>query len=123
MYYVKNVNLFYILGKPRQYAKDSQVLDKLGIGKNDSLDITLRILLYPPSNTFQWILSKNVSESAVINNGTDGYILTHTIVDNEQNISLFKQYVTNEEFGNYTITVTNSVGNFTKIYQVNAASK
>lgn len=107
--------------KPRQYTKDSQVLDKLGIGKNDSLNITLRILLYPPSNTFQWILSKNVNESAVINNGTDGYILTNTIVDNEQNITLFKQNVTNEEFGNYTITVTNSVGNFTKMYQVNAA--
>lgn len=115
--------MFYILGKPRQYTKDSQVLDKLGIGKNDSLNITLRILLYPPSNTFQWILSKNVNESAVINNGTDGYILTNTIVDNEQNITLFKQNVTNEEFGNYTITVTNSVGNFTKMYQVNAASK
>lgn len=117
------VNLFDVLGIPRLFTTDSLTPDKIGIGNNDSLIIRVLLLLYPPSNKMEWEFTWNNNESHVIKNNTPGYKITSITSDNEQNITLFKQNVSERDFGNYTLTVANSVGTFTKTYRVNGASK
>lgn len=116
-------NFFYVLGKPRLFTADSQTPDKIGIGNNDSLIISVQLLLYPPSSKFEWDFTGNNNQSHVIENNTLGYKIASITSDNEQNITLFKQNVSNKEFGSYDLTIVNSVGTFTKTYKVNGASK
>lgn len=121
-YYVLQIFLD-ILGKPRLFTADSQTPDKIGIGNNESLIISVQLLLYPPSSKFEWEFTGNYNQSHVIENNTLGYKIASIISDNEQNITLFKQNVSDKEFGSYNLTIANSVGTFTKTYKVNGASK
>lgn len=114
---------FYVLGKPRLFTADSQTPDKIGIGNNDSLIISVQLLLYPPSSKFEWDFTGNNNQSHVIENNTLGYKIASITSENEQNITLFKQNVSDKEFGSYDLTIVNSVGTFTKTYKVNGASK
>lgn len=112
-----------VLGKPRLFTADSQTPDKIGIGNNESLIISVQLLLYPPSSKIEWEFTGNYNQSHVIENNTFGYKIASIISDNEQNITLFKQNVSEKEFGSYNLTITNSGGTFTKTYKVNGASK
>lgn len=116
-------NLFAVLGKPRLFNADSQTPDKIGIGNNESLIISVRLLLYPPASTFKWEFTGSNNQSYVIENNKNGYKIARIASDNEQNITLFKENVSDKEFGSYNLTITNSVGTFTKTYKVNGASK
>lgn len=107
--------------KPRLFTADSQTPDKIGIGNNESLIISVQLLLYPPSSKFEWEFTGNYNQSHVIENNTLGYKIASIISDNEQNITLFKQNVSDKEFGSYNLTIANSVGTFTKTYKVNGA--
>lgn len=115
--------LFSVLGKPRLFTADSQTPDKIGIGNNESLIISVRLLLYPPASTFKWEFTGSNNLSYVIENNKTGYKIASISSDNEHNITLFKQNVSEKEFGSYNLTITNSVGTFTKTYKVNGASK
>lgn len=119
-----NLRLFFdVLGEPRLFTTDLQTPDEIGIGTNESLFISVRLLLFPPSNTYEWKFTGNNNKSYPIQNNIFGYEIRNIIFDNEQNITLFKQNVSDKEFGNYSLTVENIVGAFTKIYKVNGASK
>lgn len=107
--------------KPRLFPTDLQTPDEMGIGNNESLFINVRLLLFPPSNTFEWKFTGNNNKTYAIQNNILGYEIENIRSDNEQNITLFKQNVSDKEFGNYSLTVANSAGNFTKIYKVNGA--
>lgn len=43
--------------------------------------------------------------------------------ENEENITLSKENVVPEDFGNYTVIVGNAMGVFERKYQVSSASK
>ncbi|XP_056001692.1 hemicentin-2-like [Ostrea edulis] len=103
--------------KPRLYNMDS---DKLGIGNNESLQILVRMLLYPQATLTQWAFSGG-NESKIIQNNTGGYSITDSKEENKQNISLYKRSAKTEDFGEYTLMVLNDVGNFTRIYHVDGA--
>lgn len=107
--------------EPRLFTTDLQTPDEIGIGTNESLFISVRLLLFPPSNTYEWKFTGNNNKSYPIQNNIFGYEIRNIIFDNEQNITLFKQNVSDKEFGNYSLTVENIVGAFTKIYKVNGA--
>lgn len=107
--------------KPRLFTADSQTPDKIGIGNNESLIISVRLLLYPPASTFKWEFTGSNNLSYVIENNKTGYKIASISSDNEHNITLFKQNVSEKEFGSYNLTITNSVGTFTKTYKVNGA--
>ncbi|XP_055999867.1 uncharacterized protein LOC125655883 [Ostrea edulis] len=107
--------------KPRLDSVDVQTSDKLGIGNNESLQILVRMLLYPQATLTQWTFVGKNNESRVIQNNTGGYSITESKGENKQNISLYKRSVDTEEFGDYTIMVLNDVGNFTRTYYVDAA--
>ncbi|XP_056001680.1 hemicentin-1-like [Ostrea edulis] len=104
--------------KPRLYNVDS---DKFGIGNNESLQIFVRMLMYPEATLTQWTFSGKNNESKIIQNNTKGYSITDSKEENKQNISLYKRSVKTEDFGEYTLMVLNDVGNFTRIYHVDAA--
>ncbi|XP_056001658.1 peroxidasin-like [Ostrea edulis] len=103
--------------KPRLYSMDS---DKLGIGNNESLQILVRMLLYPQATLIQWTLSGENNKRKVIQNNTDGFSITDSKGENKQNITLYKRSVKTGDFGEYTLVVLNDVGTFTRIYHVDA---
>ncbi|XP_055999868.1 neural cell adhesion molecule 1-like [Ostrea edulis] len=107
--------------KPRLDSVDVQTPDKLGIGNNESLQILVRMLLYPQATLTQWTFVGKNNESRVILNNRGGYSITESKGENKQNISLYKRRVDTEDFGNYTIMVLNDVGNSTRTYHVDAA--
>lgn len=107
--------------RPRLFTTVSQTPDKIGIGSNESLIIHVQLVLFPPSNKVEWEFMWSNNQSHVIENNTLGYKITSITSGNEQNITLFKQNVSDKEFGNYSLTVANSVGTFTKTYKVNGA--
>lgn len=106
--------------KPRLYTIDSQTSDKIGIGNNVSLRINVRILLYPHSKNVQWNFTR-VNESKIISDDSEGFRIEIKRKENEENITLFKEKMTNEDFGNYTIIVKNEVGMFNRNFQVSSA--
>ncbi|XP_056001629.1 hemicentin-2-like [Ostrea edulis] len=107
---------------PRLYNMDSQTpADKLGIGNNESLQILVRMLLYPQATLTNWTFLGKNNESKIIQNNINGYNITDSKEENKQNISLYKRSVKTEDFGEYTLMVLNGVGNFTRIYHVDAA--
>lgn len=103
---------------PRIYTVNSQTSDKLGIGSNESLQIFVRILLYPLSNDVQWYFTEKMNKTIILRNNSMGYRTTIVKGENEENITLYKENVTSEEFGNYTVIVRNEVGQFERNYQV-----
>lgn len=103
------------------YTIDSQTSDKIGIGNNVSLRINVRILLYPHSKNVQWNFTR-VNESKIISDDSEGFRIEIKRKENEENITLFKEKMTNEDFGNYTIIVKNEVGMFNRNFQVSSAS-
>lgn len=107
--------------KPRLFTADSQTQDEIGIGNNESLLISVQLLLYPPSRDFEWEFTGNNNQSNLIRNNSFGYKIASFISDNEQNITLYKQNVSDKEFGSYDLTIANSVGTFTKTYKVDGA--
>ncbi|XP_056009268.1 hemicentin-1-like isoform X1 [Ostrea edulis] len=107
--------------KPRLYNMDSQTPDKLGIGNNESLQILVRMLLYPQATLTQWTFLGKYNGSKVIQNDANGYSITYSKDENKQNISLYKRSVKTEDFGEYTLMVLNDVGTFIRIYYVDAA--
>lgn len=124
MYFIPVVcNLLIFVGKPRQYTADSQTSGILGVGNNDSLRIFTRILLYPKSEFVQWNFTRKVNESKIISNNSRGYTIKILRGEAEENITLYKENVATDDFGNYTVIVGNEVGVFEKKYQVRSASK
>lgn len=113
----------YILGKPRQHPSDLQTSDKLGVGNNQSLHISTRILLYPNSDYIQWNFSRKENESKIISNNSMGFTIKVVRGQNEENVTLSKENVITEDFGNYTLIVWNAIGIFERKYQVSSTSK
>ncbi|XP_056009557.1 brother of CDO-like [Ostrea edulis] len=107
--------------KPRLYNIDSQSPDKVVIEHFDSLQILVRILLYPPATSTQWIFTGRNYTSKVIPNNTDGYRITNTKGEIEQNITLNKSRINEKDFGEYIIMVQNDIGTFLRIYRVDTA--
>jgi hypothetical protein len=112
-----------LIGKPQLYNTDSQIPDKIGIGNNESLQIIVRMILYPQTTLTQWSFAGRNGESEVIQNNTDGYSIVERRSENKQNSSLYKHRLDTKDFGEYTIVVANDVGNFTRIYHVDAKSE
>ncbi|XP_062605655.1 synaptogenesis protein syg-2-like [Saccostrea cucullata] len=106
--------------KPRLFSTDSLTPAKIGIGKNESLQIFVRILLFPPAIQTTWYFSRKANDEKVITDSKDGYRIFHMNGDVEQNITLYKESVTTEDFGNYTLRVENEIGAFSRIYNVNS---
>ncbi|XP_048777421.2 hemicentin-1-like isoform X2 [Ostrea edulis] len=104
--------------KPRMFSIDFQTPEKLGIGSNESLQILVKMLLYPQATLTRWVFVRENNESKVIQNNTGGYRITDNKRENKQNISLYKRKVDTEDFGQYTIMVRNDVGYFTRIFYV-----
>lgn len=52
-----------------------------------------------------------------------GFIIKVVRGEHEENITLSKENVVPEDFGNYTVIVWNAMGEFEKKYQVTSASK
>lgn len=117
------MTFFYFSGTPRIYTVNSQTSDKLGIGNNESLQIFVRILLYPLSNDVQWYFTEKMNKTIILRNNSMGYRTTIVKGENEENITLYKENVTSEEFGNYTVIVRNEVGQFERNYQVSGKSE
>lgn len=114
---------FYVVGKPRQYPVDLETSDKLGVGNNQSLHISTRILLYPNSDYVQWNLTRKVNKSIIISNNSMGFIIKVVRGEHEENITLSKENAVPEDFGNYTVIVRNIMGVFERKYQVTSTSK
>ncbi|XP_062592037.1 synaptogenesis protein syg-2-like isoform X2 [Saccostrea cucullata] len=104
--------------KPRLYLMDSLTPVKLVFGKNNSLQIFVRILLFPPATQTTWHFSKEENENKVITDSVDGYRIMYTNAEFEQNITLSKNVVNTGDFGDYTLRVENEIGAFTRIYNV-----
>ncbi|XP_056009630.1 hemicentin-1-like isoform X7 [Ostrea edulis] len=107
--------------KPRLHYSASQTPNNLVIGNCDSLQIIVRLLLYPPATLTQWTFIGKNNVSRVLHNNTDDYRITVAGEENEQNITLHKSRVYAEDFGNYTIMVQNDVGTFYGSHQVDTA--
>ncbi|XP_056013218.1 B-cell receptor CD22-like isoform X2 [Ostrea edulis] len=107
--------------KPRLYNIDFQSPVRLVMRNSDSLHILVRTLLYPPATLTQWIFIGNNNTNKVIQNNTDGYRLTDTKGEVEQNITLYKSRISTEDFGDYIIMVQNDIGTFHRIYHVDTA--
>lgn len=95
----------------------------MGVGNNQSFHISTRILLYPSSDYIQWNFTRKVNESIIISNKSIGYTIKVFRGEHEENITLSKENVAPEDFGNYTVIVRNTIGQFKKKYQVSSASK
>ncbi|XP_056009617.1 cell adhesion molecule DSCAM-like isoform X3 [Ostrea edulis] len=108
--------------KPRLHYSASQTPNNLVIGSCDSLQILVRLLLYPPATLTQWTFIGKHNVSRVLHNNTDGYRITVAGEENEQNITLHKNRVYAEDFGNYTLMVQNDVGTFYGSHQVDTAT-
>ncbi|XP_056009626.1 hemicentin-1-like isoform X3 [Ostrea edulis] len=108
--------------KPRLHYSASQTPNNLVIGNCDSLQIIVRLLLYPPATLTQWTFIGKNNVSRVLHNNTDDYRITVAGEENEQNITLHKSRVYAEDFGNYTIMVQNDVGTFYGSHQVDTAT-
>jgi hypothetical protein len=100
---------------------DTQDSDSIFIGYNESLQIYVRVMLYPQASLTLWSFKGKNSESKVILDNIDGYSITDTWEGNKQSTILTKRSVDTEDFGEYTLIVRNDVGYFTRIYHVEAA--
>lgn len=107
--------------KPRQYPGDLETPDKFGVGSNQSLRISTRILLYPNSDFVEWKFTRKVNENIIISNDSLGFTIKNIRGENEENITLSKENVVPEDFGNYTVIVRNAMGVFERKYQVSSA--
>lgn len=79
--------------------------------------------MYPSSDFVQWNFTRKVNESIIISNKSIGYQIKIFRGETEENITLSKENVATEDFGNYTVIVRNTIGVFEKKYQVVSASK
>lgn len=79
--------------------------------------------MYPSSDFVQWNLTRKINESIIISNKSIGYQIKISRGETEENITLSKENVATEDFGNYTVIVRNTIGVFEKKYQVISASK
>ncbi|XP_062605654.1 uncharacterized protein LOC134267464 [Saccostrea cucullata] len=67
-----------------------------------------------------WHFSKDENEDKVITDSVDGYRIMYTNGEVIQNITLYKNFVKTEDFGDYSLRVENEIGAFTRIYSVGA---
>jgi hypothetical protein len=79
--------------------------------------------MYPPATLTQWTFIGKNDKNKIIQNNTDGFTLADTKGDIEQNITLYKERISMDDFGDYIIMVQNDVGTFLVVYHVDMASK